>query len=254
MTDEETPRTETDGSGEAAEASEAAEAEAESGTDEAAAAAATEATDETPAGPTGREQLESAIEENPEAVATFVRRLDAVNELLDVLALGEEAMTDEMVVELADTGSTLAESADGLATEETVRLAESIGANGDELADALETLVDLQRRGTLQELAEVAEVVSLASDALTDEMVVSLAGTGASLGELADTAAEPDTRDGLARLLSAVGTAERTERASPSTLSLVKSLRDDDVKQGMAYVIALAKAIGAGAGDPTGED
>jgi uncharacterized protein YjgD (DUF1641 family) len=239
MADDETPRTETDGSGEAAEASEPVESEA-----------AEEAADETPEGaeePTGREQLEAAIEENPEAVAEFVDRLDAVNELLDVMALGEEAMTDEMVVELADTGSTLAESADGLATEETVRLAEGVGANGDELADAMETLVELQRSGALDELAELADVLSLATDAMTDEMVVSLAGTGSSLGELADTAAEPDTRDGLARLLSAVGTAERTEPESPSTLALVKSLRDDDVKQGMGYVVALAKAIGASA-------
>jgi uncharacterized protein YjgD (DUF1641 family) len=247
MADDETPRTETDGSGEAAEASEPVESGAEGTTD---ATDAGDATDESPAEPTGREQLEAAIEENPEAVAEFVDRLDAVNELLDVMALGEEAMTDEMVVELADTGSTLAESADGLATEETVRLAEGVGANGDELADAMETLVELQRSGALDELAELADVLSLATDAMTDEMVVSLAGTGSSLGELADTAAEPDTRDGLARLLSAVGSAERTEPESTSTLSLVKSLRDDEVKQGMGYVVALAKAIGSGAGDP----
>ena len=70
-----------------------------------------------------RPALEAAIEGNPEAAAEFVRRLDAVNEFLDVVALGESAMTDEMIVELADTGSTLAESADGLATDETVVLA-----------------------------------------------------------------------------------------------------------------------------------
>jgi uncharacterized protein YjgD (DUF1641 family) len=180
MSDDESPGTGTDGSGEPAGASEPVETGAEAGTERT--ENGSDATGEAATDPTGHEQLEAALEENPEAVATFVRRLDAVNELLDVLALGEEAMTDEMVV--------------------------------------------------------------------------SLAGTGASLGELADTAAEPDTRDGLARLLSAVGAAERAEGAepAPSTLSLVKSLRDDDVKQGLAYVIALAKAIGAGPGGPPGED
>src|SRR6056297_1334633 len=77
--------------------------------------------------------LEAAIAENPEAVADFVRRLDAVNELLDVVALGESAMTDEMIVELTGTAETLAASADGVATDETVRLAETVGENGDEL-------------------------------------------------------------------------------------------------------------------------
>jgi hypothetical protein len=76
-----------------------------------------------------RAELESIVSENPEAVAAFVDRLDVVNELLDVVALGEGALTDEMVVELAGTASTLAESADGLATDETVALAETIGSN-----------------------------------------------------------------------------------------------------------------------------
>jgi uncharacterized protein YjgD (DUF1641 family) len=241
MADDENTRTEAGDSGETTGAAEAVEADTEE---------ATAVTDEL----SGREQLEAAIEENPEAVAAFVRRLDAVNELLDVLALGEEAMTDEMVVELADTGSTLAESADGLATEGTVRLAESVGANGDELADAMGTLVELQRNGALDELAELTGVLSLFTDAMTDEMVVSLAGTGSSLGELADTAAEPDTRDGLVRMLSAVGTAERTEPAATSTLALLKSLRDDEVKQGLAYVIALARAIGASTSDASETD
>ena len=167
MADDENTRTEAGDSGETTGAAEAVEADTEE---------ATAVTDEL----SGREQLEAAIEENPEAVAAFVRRLDAVNELLDVLALGEEAMTDEMVV--------------------------------------------------------------------------SLAGTGSSLGELADTAAEPDTRDGLVRMLSAVGTAERTEPAATSTLALLKSLRDDEVKQGLAYVIALARAIGASTPDASETD
>jgi len=120
--------------------------------------------------------LETVIAENPEAVATLVRRLDAVNELLDVPRAGEDALTDEMVVELADTTATLAESADGIATDETVALAETVGQNGAELQDALETLVRLQRTGTLDELAELANVGSLATAALDDEMVTSLAG------------------------------------------------------------------------------
>ncbi|MFC6730076.1 hypothetical protein ACFQDG_15610, partial [Natronoarchaeum mannanilyticum] len=129
--------------------------------------------------------LETAIEQNPEAVAEFVEHLDAVNELLDVLSLGESALSDEMVRELSATGSTLAESADGIATDETVALAETVGEMRDELLDALDTLIVLQKSGTLDELAEIAEVGSLATAALDDEMVTSLAGTGAALGEVA---------------------------------------------------------------------
>jgi uncharacterized protein YjgD (DUF1641 family) len=190
------------------------------------------------------EELADAIAENPEAVATFVRRLDAVNELLDVLALGESALTDEMAVELAGTGATLAESADGLATEETVTLAETVGANGAELSEAMETVVELQRSGTLQEIAELAEVISLVTDALDDEMVASLAGTGSALGEVADTAAEPDTREGVERLLESVGDAERADVEPVGTLGLVRSLRDPEVKRGLGYLLTVARGVG----------
>ncbi|HMB49986.1 MAG TPA: DUF1641 domain-containing protein [Natronoarchaeum rubrum] len=188
--------------------------------------------------------LEAAIEQNPEAVAEFVERLDAVNELLDVLSLGESALTDEMVRELSATGSTLAESADGIATDETVALAETVGENGDELREALDTLVTLQKSGTLDELAEIAEVGSLATAALSDEMVRSLAGTGAAVGEVAQTAAEDDTRDGIETLLDGVGEAESQPPEQVGPVGLLRGLRDPDVQYGLGYLLALAGAIG----------
>lgn len=196
-----------------------------------------------------RDALEAAIAENPEAVAEFVHRLDAVNELLDVLALGESAFTDDMVVDLADTTSTLAESADGIATEETVGLAEGIGANGEELQSAMETLVTIEQSGTLEELAELAEVGSLVTAALDDEMVRSIAGTGTALGEIADTAATEETRDGVQTLLEGVGTAEEADPKPVGALGLLRETRDSEVQYGLGYVIAIAKAIGRSKAD-----
>ncbi len=189
--------------------------------------------------------LEAVVAENPEAVAAFVERLDAVNELLDVLALGEGALTDEMVREVADTSSTLAESADGLATDETAALAETVGQNGAELEDALESLLALQRTGALDELVELAGVASLLTSALDDEMVRSLAGTGSSLGEVAETAADDDTRDGLETVLSGLGDAEREPPERVGTVGLLKASRDPDVQRGLGYLVAVARAIGA---------
>jgi uncharacterized protein YjgD (DUF1641 family) len=188
--------------------------------------------------------LERAIAENPEAVAGFVRRLDAVNELLDVLALGESALTDEMARDLADTSATLAESADGLATEETVTLAETTGENGADLAAATESLLVLQRTGALEELVELAEVGSLVTAALDDEMVRSLAATGAGLGELAETAATDETRDGLETLLDGVETAERESPEQVGPVGLLRASRDPDVQYGLGYLLTIAGAIG----------
>jgi uncharacterized protein YjgD (DUF1641 family) len=193
---------------------------------------------------TERTDLEAAIEENPEAVADFVERLDAVNELLDVLSLGESALSDEMVRELSATGATLAESADGLATDETVALASAVGENGDELREALETVVELQRSGALDELAELAHVGSLATAALDDEMVRSLAGTGAALGEVAQTAADDDARDGVKAMLEGVGAAHRSDPEPVGALGLARSVRDPEIRYGLGYLLAVSKAIG----------
>jgi uncharacterized protein YjgD (DUF1641 family) len=191
--------------------------------------------------------LERAIEENPEAVARFVERLDAVNELLDVVELGSGALEDDMVAELAGTAATLAEAGDAAATPETVRLAESVGEHGDELAAALETLVELQRTGTLADLAALADVVSLASGALEDDMVAELAATGSALGEVADEASDPDTVRGLTVLLRAVGQAsDPDDPPEPiGVRELLRALRDGDVRAGVGYVVSIAKSVGA---------
>jgi uncharacterized protein YjgD (DUF1641 family) len=190
------------------------------------------------------EELAAAIEDNPEAVATFVERLDAVNELLEVLELGTDALDDDMAVSLAGTAATLGESADGLATDETVALAESVGENGESLGEALETLAALEDRGTLDDLVELAAVVSLLRDALDDDMAVSLASTGASLGELADSAAEADTRDGLESVLGAVGDAQSGDVPRVGTLGLLRATRDEEVQAGLGYLVVLARALG----------
>jgi uncharacterized protein YjgD (DUF1641 family) len=189
-------------------------------------------------------ELTAAIAENPDAVADLVRRLDAVNELLDVLALGEGALTDEMVRNMAGTSSTLAESADAMATDETVDIASTIGTNGAALNDALESLIALQQSGTLDELMELAGVLSLLTAALDDEMVRSLAATGSSLGELAQSAADENARDGIQTTLAALGEAdnEQPERVGP--VGLLKASREPEVQHGLGYLVAVARAIG----------
>jgi uncharacterized protein YjgD (DUF1641 family) len=193
---------------------------------------------------TAYDSLEAAIAENPDAVAAFVRHLDAVNELLDVVALGTSALEDDMVAELAGTAATLAEAGDGLATDETVRLAALVGENGDELADALETLVTLQRAGTLDELVGLADALTLLTAALEDDMVAELARTGSRLGEVADEAADPDAVRGLTRLVQAVGDAETAEPDRVGAVGLLRATRDPEVQAGLGYLLALARAVG----------
>ncbi|MEF8790526.1 MAG: DUF1641 domain-containing protein [Haloarculaceae archaeon] len=191
-----------------------------------------------------RRALETAVAENPEEVVAFVERLGLLNELLDTTALATSAMDDEMVMRLAGTSSLLAESADGLATPETARLAASVGENAEDLEGALETVLRLERAGTLEELAELADAATLLTSAMDDEMVMRLARTGSSLGEVADTAAEPETARGIQRLLDAVGEAGGEPPEPVGAVGLLGALRDPEVKRGMGFLVALARGLG----------
>ncbi|MFB6104949.1 MAG: DUF1641 domain-containing protein [Halobacteriaceae archaeon] len=119
------------------------------------------------------EAVVDAIEENPAAVATLIERLDAVNELLDVLELGTAALDDEMVTTLSRRGS--------------------------------------------------------------------------RVGELVDTASDPETVQGLEMLLRAVGEAGSVESPPDrvGALGLLKATRDPDVQRGLGLLIAVARATGA---------
>lgn len=188
--------------------------------------------------------LAEAIEENPHEVARFLERLDLVNEFLDAADVAVSGLDDDMVTELAGTSTTLALAANGLATPETVGLGETVGENADDLSAAVETLVGLQRDGTLDDLAALGDVVSLGSAALDDEMVTSLAHTGGRLGELADVAADDETARGLQTLLTAVGAANAGDADQVGPVGLVRALRDPEVQTGMGFLVALARELG----------
>lgn len=189
-------------------------------------------------------EVREAIADNPEEVARLLGNLEEANDLLDIAALATSAMDDEMVTTLSESGSNLAAAADGMATPEAAQLGEAAGENASELADALESLARLQRTGTLDDVVAMADLVSLMSGALDDEMVMTLAETGTRLGELADTAADDDVVVGLDAMLQAVGEASDQPAQAPGVVGLLNSLRDPEVQRGMGFLLAIARALG----------
>ncbi|WP_411962761.1 DUF1641 domain-containing protein [Haloferax sp. YSMS24] len=192
-----------------------------------------------------RNALETAVAEHPDEVLAFVERLGLLNELIDATSLATSAMDDEMVTKLAGTSSLLMESADGLATREMSHLAGEVGENAGELESALQKLVRLEQDGTLDELAQAADAITLATSAMDDEMVMKLAKTGSSLGEVADTASDPDTVRAIQTMLRAMGEAGSEPPKRTGTIGMVRQLRDPEVQRGMNFLLALARGIGA---------
>jgi uncharacterized protein YjgD (DUF1641 family) len=191
-------------------------------------------------------ELVTAVENNPEEVARLVQNAGQVNDLLDASAVATAAMDDGMVQRLAEDGSHLGAAADGAATPEIATLGESVGENADSLAAGVETLVELEESGTLEDLAEFADILALLSAAMDDEMVTSLTGTGSRLGEIADTASDDEVAAGLESMLHAVGDATSEDPDPVGLMGLVKALRDPEVRAGMGVAIALLRALGRG--------
>jgi uncharacterized protein YjgD (DUF1641 family) len=189
-------------------------------------------------------ELVAAVEDNPAEVARFLDNLGQVNDLLDASAVATAAMDDGMVMRLAEDGSNLGAAADEAATPELATLGEAVGDNADALAEGVETVVQLQESGTLDDLAAFADTVSLLQAAMDDEMVMTLTSTGARLGELADTASDDQVAAGLESVLTAVGDATSDEVEPVGLIGLAKALRDPEVKAGMGVALALLKGLG----------
>lgn len=116
-------------------------------------------------------------------------------------------------------------------------LTEELTAAIEENPEAFTTFV--RNLDTVNELVEVAELGTAAMD---DEMVTSLAGTGASLGELADTAASDDTRGALQTVLGALGDANSS---GPVDLyDIWDGIRSGEVLTGIQYVLAIVRSLG----------
>jgi len=189
-------------------------------------------------------EVVEAVREHPEDVARLLDRLGLLNGLLDAASVAVAGADDEMVQRLTRTGANLGAVADGMATPEAADLGTAVGDNAAALADGVETVAALQRDGTLDTLAELGDVVALASAALDDEMVTTLAATGSRLGEVADTAADEDTARGIEAMLTAVGDASAETAEPTGALGMVRAMRDPEVKAGMGYLLALARALG----------
>lgn len=192
------------------------------------------------------DDLEQLVAQHPKEVAKFLERLGVINDVLDMVELANAAMDDQMVRDVTTTSSNLGAFADGIATEEVAALGESTGENAKELSMAIERVAELQRTGTLADLTELANLVSLGSAAMDDKMVRELASTGTGLGELADTATEDDVAESLETLLAALGEAGSKPPESVGIIGLTRALRDPAVKQGLGYLVSVAREMGRG--------
>ncbi len=125
---------------------------------------------------------------------------------------------------------------------------EPIDPESEAVQNALETLVELEETGTLEDLAAAANLVSLASEAVDDDMVKSTMRAMVHAGELFDTAAgEPEALRNLEMFTAAMSETAPDPAEAPEPVGMVGSLRklnDPKTKRGMGFMLKLLHELG----------
>lgn len=215
----------------------------------------------------GEAALRDALAAHGEDLAGLVEATDEGSDALATAILIAASADAEEIAYISESTSNLITAVDGLSTEEAATLATEVGDNADDLSDSLETVLDLQREGHLDDLTTVAtafaeslspeEVEELSSmleangtdivealdivldlqreDQLTE--LVELAGTLSALD------IDEDTVHGLNTVFGAIGEAER-ESEPIGFVGAIKQLGNRDVRAGLGYLVALLKAQG----------
>lgn len=166
----------------------------------------------------GEEALRDALDEHGAELAAALSHTEQVEDLIETVILVVASADEEEVEHVTDSLVALANAVDGLATEESVALAEAIGERGDDAAAALETVLRLEREDELGNLVDLAGTLSALD--LDEESV-----------------------EGLNRLLDAVGEAER-DHEPVGLLGGLRAARTPDVRAGLGYLLAVVRARG----------
>ena len=166
----------------------------------------------------GEAALREALAEHGEEVAGALDHADRLGEAIDAAVLTVASADDDEVEYVTESIVSLIRAVDGLSTEGAATLAGIVGENGEEAASALETLLRLERDGSLDDLVALAEAAS-------------------------ELELDDDAVCGLNRLLGAVGEAERG--AEPvGLLGALRSIRTPEGRAGLGYLLEIVRAQG----------
>lgn len=123
-------------------------------------------------------------------------------------------------------------------------VAQALAENEESVVRALHVLSRMEREGTLQELADLLAVAKLVKEALTDDMVISLARR---IEGLAAVVTDPALTALAERLPGALRVArvdaDRAAAEPPGLMVLLKQLREPEVRRGLTFFLSLARHL-----------
>lgn len=211
--------------------------------------------------------LQEALTAHGDDLAGIIESTDELDEVLTTAILIAASADESELDHITSSTANLIEAADGLSTEEAAALATDVGENADGLSASLDTVLDLQREGHLDDLVTVVSAFteSLSPDEV-EELSMMLEDDGSEIvealdivldlqrdGHLEDVAGlaktlsvleiDEDAVQGLNTVLAAVGEAQRDSEPI-GLLGMVRQLGSRDARAGLGYLVAILKAQG----------
>lgn len=169
---------------------------------------------------------------------------------MNLLKMVGDTMTEETIVSVTQKAERSADLLNILGDERLTTLLTALVDKSEQLAgllNVMDRLSVLQKNGTLDRLFELAEVVGVFTDALTEPTVQHLVNKTVPLLELGERVAASPILNSTTAILDAVEkTVEEMKTASPPTLSvmgLLKAMKQKEMQQALHFGVSLMKNL-----------
>ncbi|HHY74301.1 MAG TPA: DUF1641 domain-containing protein [Bacillus bacterium] len=171
---------------------------------------------------------------------------------MNLLKMVGDTMTEESIVALTEKAEKSADLLNFLGDERLTTVLAALIDKSDqlvELLNVLDRIVVLQKNGALDRLFELAEVVGVFTDALTEPTIQHIVDRSVPLLELGERIASSPIIKNTPAILDAVEkTTEEMKTASPPTLSvmgLLKIMKQKEIQHAAHFGVAFLKNLGA---------
>lgn len=100
--------------------------------------------------------LRPALDDHGAALAEAVESSDELEDALTTAIIVAASADEEELEHLTDSAANLVRAADGLSTDGAADLGTDLGENADDLSASLDTVLELEREGQLDDLVELS--------------------------------------------------------------------------------------------------
>lgn len=165
--------------------------------------------------------------------------------LTDFAGAALQAVTGEMVTDIASKTVKMVEMADDLLQPETIDLLMTLPQVSKSLESTLLEVKRLEESGVLSSLIQIADLISSLKGAMTGSMVNDMAEKAISAVEIADTFVQKGTIELAEGMIGAFENAQLDQKGKEpmSILQLSKALLNKETRKGLSLLVSFIQHL-----------